>query len=43
MKKQPICALLAAALVVSGLSACGQSGDTSAEPEPLGTAVETRR
>ena len=42
MKKQPICALLAAALVVSGLSACGQSGDTSAEPEPLGTAVETR-
>ena len=42
MKKQPICALLAAALVVSGLSACGQSGDTSAEPEPLGTAVETQ-
>lgn len=42
MKKQPICALLAAALVMSGLSACGQSGDTSAEPEPLGTAVETQ-
>ena len=42
MKKQPICALLAAALVVSGLSACGQSGDTSTEPEPLGTAVETQ-
>lgn len=40
MKKQPLLALLAAALLIGGLTACGQSGDTSAEQEVPGTAVE---
>ncbi|BAL00874.1 putative transporter [Oscillibacter valericigenes Sjm18-20] len=40
MKKQPLFALLAAALLIGGLTACGQSGDTSAEQEVPGTAVE---
>lgn len=38
MKKQPISALLAAALLVTGLSACGQQ--ETVEAAPLGTAVE---
>lgn len=41
MKKQPISALLAAALLVSGLSACGQQD--VAEAAPLGTAVEVQK
>lgn len=40
MKKQPLFALLTAALLMGSLTACGQSGDTSAEPEVKGTAVE---
>lgn len=40
MKKQPLFALLAAALLIGGLTACGQSGDTSEEQEVPGTAVE---
>jgi len=42
MKKQPLFALLTAALLVGSLTACGQSGDTSAEPEVKGTAVEVQ-
>lgn len=40
MKKQPLFALLAAALLIGGLTACSQSGDTSEEQEVPGTAVE---
>lgn len=42
MKKQPLFALLTAALLIGNLTACGQSGDTSAEPEVKGTAVEVQ-
>ena len=42
MKKQPLFALLTAALLIGSLTACGQSGDTSAEPEVKGTAVEVQ-
>lgn len=42
MKKQSLFALLTAALLIGNLTACGQSGDTSAEPEVQGTAVEVQ-
>lgn len=42
MKKQPLFALLTAALLIGNLTACGQSGDTSSEPEVQGTAVEVQ-
>jgi len=42
MKKQPLFALLTAVLLIGSLTACGQSGDTSAEPEVKGTAVEVQ-
>ena len=42
MKKHPLFALLALVLIIGGLTACGQSGDTSAEPEVKGTAVEVQ-
>lgn len=42
MKKQSLFALLTAALMTLGLTACGQSGDSSAEPEVKGTAVEVQ-
>ena len=42
MKKQPLFALLTAALLIGNLTACGQSGDTSSVPEDKGTAVEVQ-
>lgn len=42
MKKQSLFALLTLALLIGGLTACGQSGETSAEPDGKGTAVEVQ-